>query len=74
MHGKRRRRSPLKVDLTKKTGFGPREIEEDDQSKEAAKTRYEMGVKVDPTKKHPLGMEDSEYRKYIYKTTETPRQ
>ena len=38
------------VDLTKKEGFGPIEIHEDDQSKRAAKSRYEMGeYKIDPT-------------------------
>ena len=42
---------PFKTDLTKKSGFGPRAAEgEDDQSKELAKSRYEMGeYKVDPT-------------------------
>ena len=39
------------IDLIKKSGFGPRAAEgEDDQSKELAKSRYEMGeYKVDPT-------------------------
>tara|TARA_R100001463_G_scaffold30540_2_gene69421 strand:+ start:612 stop:833 length:222 start_codon:yes stop_codon:yes gene_type:complete len=39
------------VDLRKKSGFGPRAAEgEDDQSKELAKSRYEMGeYKNDPT-------------------------
>ncbi len=40
-----------KVNLEKKSGFGPIEIHEDDQSKRAARAKYEMGVyKVDPTK------------------------
>ena len=38
------------VDLTKKSGFGPIEIHKDDQSKRAAKSKYEMGeYKIDPT-------------------------
>jgi hypothetical protein len=41
---------PFKTDLTKKSGFGPIEIHKDDQSKRAAKSRYEMGkYKIDPT-------------------------
>ena len=41
---------PFKTDLAKKSGFGPIEIHEDDQSKRAAKSRYEMGeYKNDPT-------------------------
>ena len=47
-------KSPLmnKTDLRKKSGFGPRAAEgEDDQSKELAKSRYEMGqYKNDPTR------------------------
>ena len=39
------------VDLTKKSGFGPRAAKgSDDQSKELAKSKYEMGeYKIDPT-------------------------
>ena len=41
------------VDLKKQSGFGPRAAKgKDDQSKELAKSRYEMGMyKNDPTKK-----------------------
>ena len=40
----------FKTDLTKKSGFGPRAKKgDDDQSKELAKSRYEMGeYKIDP--------------------------
>ena len=42
--------SSAKVDLTKQSGFGPIEIHEDDQSKRAAKSRFEMGeYDIDPT-------------------------
>ena len=44
--------SPAKdVDLTKKSGFGPRAAKgSDDQSKELAKSRYEQNeYKIDPT-------------------------
>ena len=58
-------------DLKKKSGFGPREILEDDQSKEAARTRYEMGVyNVDPT---ITDMEDPKQREKLYNITEKPR-
>ena len=42
---------PFKTDLAKKSGFGPRAAKgSDDQSKELAKSRYEMGeYKNDPT-------------------------
>ena len=42
---------PFKTDLTKKSGFGPLAAQgEDDQSKELAKSKYEMGeYKIDPT-------------------------
>ena len=42
---------PFKTDLTKKSGFGPRAAKgSDDQSKELAKSKYEMGeYKIDPT-------------------------
>ena len=67
--------SPLKVDLTKKEGFGPIEIHEDDQSKRAARARYEMGVhEVDPTKPPVItDMEDSKQREKLYNITEKPR-
>ena len=41
------------VDLKKQSGFGPRAAKgKDDQSKELAKSRYEMGMyKNEPTKK-----------------------
>ena len=40
-----------RVDLRKKSGFGPRAAKgSDDQSKELAKSKYEMGkYKIDPT-------------------------
>tara|TARA_R100000315_G_C5137816_1_gene78802 strand:+ start:20 stop:385 length:366 start_codon:yes stop_codon:yes gene_type:complete len=62
-------------DLEKKFGLGPREISEDDQSKEAARVRYEMGVyKVDPTKPPVItDMEDPEQRKLLYNKTEVMR-
>ena len=42
---------PFKTDLTKKSGFGPRAAKgSDDQSKELANSKYEMGeYKIDPT-------------------------
>ena len=42
-----------KLNLRKKSGFGPRAAKgNDDQSKELAKSRYEMGqYKTDPTKR-----------------------
>ena len=42
--------SPAKVDLTKKSGFGPRAEEgDDDQSKELAISKFEMGkYKINP--------------------------
>ena len=57
--GSCRKSSPAKLDLTKKSGFGPRAAKgNDDQSKELAKSRYEMGqYKTDPTerkKKSPV--------------------
>ena len=44
---------PKGVDLRKQKGFGPRAAKgKDDQSRELAKSRYEMGMyKNDPTKK-----------------------
>jgi len=70
-------------DLKKKSGFGPIEIKEDDQSKRAARARYEMGVyNVDPTKtKHVKGsgphglfdMENPKDREKLYNITEKPR-
>ena len=64
-------------DLKKKSGFGPIEIQEDDQSKRAARAKYEMGVyKVDPTKsKIPniTDIEDPKQRKQLYKVTEKER-
>ena len=59
MHGKRRRRSPLRIDLTKKEGFGPRE-------KETDRVKFEMG--------NPLGFENPVARKKLYKKTEKERQ
>ena len=60
-------KSPLKIDLTKKKGFGPREISEDDQSIEAARTRFEMGkTNVDPYS----DFESPHYRHEVYKKTE----
>ena len=52
--GSCRKSSPAKLDLTKKSGFGPRAAKgNDDQSKELAKSRYEMGqYKTDPTKRN----------------------
>ena len=50
---KLRSKSPFEnTDLTKKSGFGPRASKgSDDQSKEVAKSKYEMGeYKNDPTK------------------------
>ena len=57
-----------KVDLRKKEGLGPRAAKgKDDQSKELAKSRYEMGkYKNDPTKKNrpePTYPGTDEYRK-----------
>ncbi len=62
-------------DLKKKSGFGPREIHEDDQSKRAARTRYEMGVyNVDPTKPPVVtDMEDPKQREKLYNITEKER-
>jgi hypothetical protein len=66
-------------DLEKKSGFGPIEIKEDDQSKRAARARYEMGVyNVDPTKKPTkppviTDMEDYKQREKLYNITEKPR-
>ena len=57
MHGKRRRKTPLKVDLTKKEGLGPRE-------KETDTVRYEMG--------NPLGFENPVAREKVYEKTESP--
>ena len=47
-----RKSSPTKLDLTKKSGFGPRAAKgDDDQSKELAISRYEMGeYKKSPAK------------------------
>ena len=59
MHGKKRRRSPLKVDLTKKSGLGPRE-------KETDVVKFEMG--------NPLGFENPVAREKVYKQTEKTRQ
>ena len=43
MHGRRRRRSPIKIDLTKKSGLGPRE-------KETNTVKFEMDeTNVDPS-------------------------
>ncbi len=56
MHGKRRRKSPLKVDLTKKEGLGPRE-------KETDVVKFEMG--------NPLGFENPVARQKMYEKTET---
>ena len=52
--GSCRKSSPAKLNLTKKSGFGPRAAKgSDDQSKELAKSRYEMGqYKTDPTKRN----------------------
>ena len=56
-------KSPTKVDLTKKEGFGPRAAKgNDDQSKEFAKSQFEMGkYKTDPTK--PPKQDDPELDK-----------
>ena len=45
--------SGFKIDLRKKSGFGPRASEgDDDQSRELAKSKFEMGeYDKDPTKK-----------------------
>ena len=60
MHGRRRRRSPIKdVDLTKKSGLGPRE-------KETDIVKFEMG--------NPLGFENPVAREKVYKQTEKTRQ
>ena len=59
MHGKRLKRSPLRVDLTKKEGLGPRE-------KETDTVRFEMG--------NPLGFENPVAREKVYEQTEKPRQ
>ena len=59
MHGKKRRRSPLKVDLTKKSGLGPRE-------KETDIVKFEMG--------NPLGIENPVALEKLYEKTEKPRQ
>ena len=59
MHGKRLRRSPLKVDLTKKSGLGPREEETDT-------VRFEMG--------NPLGIENPVALEKLYEKTEKERQ
>ena len=50
--GSCRKSSPAKLDLTKKSGFGPRAAKgDDDQSKELAISRYEMGeYKKSPAK------------------------
>ena len=71
MHGRRRRRSPLKVDLTRKSGLGPREWGEDEQRKTAAVNRFEMGeTNVDPRN----DMESEDFRRDLYKKTEKTRQ
>ncbi len=64
-----------KVNLEKKSGFGPIEIHEDDQSKRAARAKYEMGVyKVDPTKPPvTTDMEDPKQRELLYNRTEVMR-
>ena len=59
MHGRRRRRSPLKVDLTKKSGLGPRE-------KETDIVKFEMG--------NPLGFENPVAMEKVYEQTEKTRQ
>tara|TARA_R110000824_G_scaffold73870_1_gene188092 strand:- start:398 stop:589 length:192 start_codon:yes stop_codon:yes gene_type:complete len=51
--------SPLKVDLTKKSGFGPR-------AKETNTTKFEMG--------NPLGIENPVALEKLYEKTEKPRQ
>ena len=57
--------------MSKKTGFGPREIQEDDQSIEAARTNFEMGkTNVDPYS----DFESPHYRNTVYKKTENKRQ
>tara|TARA_R110002012_G_scaffold140728_3_gene298368 strand:- start:149 stop:382 length:234 start_codon:yes stop_codon:yes gene_type:complete len=52
LYGNLKKNKPV-VDLKKQSGFGPRAAKgKDDQSKELAKSRYEMGkYKNDPTKK-----------------------
>ena len=52
-------KSPLKVDLTKKSGFGP-------SAKETDTTKYEMG--------NPLGIENPIALEKLYEKTEKPRQ
>jgi hypothetical protein len=59
MHGRRRRRSPIKVDLTKKSGLGPRE-------KETDIVKFEMG--------NPLGFENPVAMEKVYEQTEKTRQ
>ena len=59
MHGRRRRRSPIKIDLTKKSGLGPRE-------KETNTVKFEMG--------NPLGIENPVALQKLYEKTEKPRQ
>ena len=63
--------SPAKVDLTKKSGFGPKAAKgSDDQSKELAKSKYEMGeYKIDPTaqptpKNKPVKPKSGDMKKY----------
>ena len=55
--GSCRKSSPAKLDLTKKSGFGPRAAKgDDDQSKELAISKYEMGkYKKSPAKKQKGG-------------------
>ena len=55
-----------KVDLTKKSGFGPMEIKEDDQSRKAHTIKYEQG--------NPLGIENPVALEKLYEKTEKPRQ
>jgi len=52
------KKTPLKVDLTKKEGFGP-------SAKETNTTRYEMG--------NPLGIENPVAMQKLYEKTEKKR-
>ena len=52
-------KSPLKIDLTKKSGLGPR-------AKETNRVKFEMG--------NPLGIENPVALEELYKKTEKPRQ
>jgi hypothetical protein len=52
--------------IEKKSGFGPMEIKEDDQSREAQTIKYEQG--------NPLGIENPVALEKLYEKTEISRQ